>query len=221
NFTNFKSELSFIDGMHFFEYALRDFINLSKISLEKSLEKTALDPGTSDENSVKNYDEEGTLIGQAGLVLLHPFLKHFFINMDLLSGKEIREDKKELAVHLLHYVATRNEQPMEHDLVFEKYLCNIPAQQPVDRFVKLSEDQKQSCNELLEAVLNHWSGLRTNAIDALRSEFLIRDGKLTLKEDAHKLFVPRKTQDILLDTLPWNLHLVKLPWKEQMLYVEW
>lgn len=166
-------------------------------------------------------EEEGTLIGNAGLVLLHPFLKHFFINMDLLSGKKIKSKKQDLAVHLLHYIATRNTEPSEHDLTFEKYLCNIPALQPIDRFIKISNKQKAACDELLEAVLKHWSGLRTNAIDALRSEFLMREGKLTIKEDRHKLFVPRKTQDILLDTLPWNLHLIKLPWKKQMLYVEW
>lgn len=165
--------------------------------------------------------EEGVLLGNAGLVLLHPFLKHFFINMDLLSGKEVSPEKQDLAAHLLHYVATKNEQPSEHELLFEKYLCNIPALQPVDRFIELTKEQKKSCDELLEAVLNHWSGLRTNAVDALRSEFLMREGKLSLKEDAHKLFLPRKTQDILLDTLPWNLHLVKLPWKKNMLYVEW
>ena len=33
----FKCELGFIDGMHLFEYALRDFINLAKISSEKAL----------------------------------------------------------------------------------------------------------------------------------------------------------------------------------------
>jgi tetratricopeptide (TPR) repeat protein len=32
-----KCQLAFIDGMHLFEYALRDFINLAKISSEKSL----------------------------------------------------------------------------------------------------------------------------------------------------------------------------------------
>lgn len=36
-FQYFKCELAFIDGMHLFEYALRDFINLAKISSEKSL----------------------------------------------------------------------------------------------------------------------------------------------------------------------------------------
>ena len=163
-----------------------------------SAEKEEIQPQT--------LDEEGTLLGNAGLVLLHPFLKHFFINLNLLDGKKVKPEKQDLAVHLLHYIATRNTKPSEHDLAFEKYLCNIPALQPIDKFIKLSRDQKVACDELLEAVLKHWSGLRTNAIDALRSEFLMREGKLTIKEDTHKLFVPRKTQDILLDTLPWNLH---------------
>ena len=36
-FSGFKCQLAFIDGMHLFEYALKDFINLAKISSEKSL----------------------------------------------------------------------------------------------------------------------------------------------------------------------------------------
>ena len=36
-FSHLKCQLAFIDGMHLFEYALRDFINLSKISSEKAL----------------------------------------------------------------------------------------------------------------------------------------------------------------------------------------
>ena len=35
--SDIKCQLAFIDGMHLFEYALRDFINLAKISSEKSL----------------------------------------------------------------------------------------------------------------------------------------------------------------------------------------
>ena len=180
------------------------------------------------EELVKNeFDEEeemvidGTLIEKAGLVLLHPFLKHFFMNMELLSENKIRPEKRDLAVHLLHYVATKNEQPSEHELVFEKYLCHIPVNQPINKFVNLTSEQKNSCDDLLHAVLKHWSALRTNSIDALRSEFLLRQGKLTINKERHRLFIQRNTQDILLDTLPWNLHLVKLPWKKQLLYVEW
>ena len=35
--SDLKCQLAFIDGMHLFEYALKDFINLAKISSEKSL----------------------------------------------------------------------------------------------------------------------------------------------------------------------------------------
>ena len=143
------------------------------------------------------------------------------MNMELLSENKIRPEKRDLAVHLLHYVATKNEQPSEHELVFEKYLCHIPVNQPINKFVNLTSEQKNSCDDLLHAVLKHWSALRTNSIDALRSEFLLRQGKLTINKERHRLFIQRNTQDILLDTLPWNLHLVKLPWKKQLLYVEW
>lgn len=129
--------------------------------------------------------------------------------------------KKELAAHLLHYLAFGKEHPFEYELQFEKYLCNIPVGQPVERFIKLKKNQKEACNTLLEAVLVHWNGLKTNNIDVLRNEFLQREGKLVVSKDRHQLYIQRITQDILLDGLPWNLNLVKLPWKESMLFVNW
>lgn len=195
---------------------------------EEKRQKGLAENGDNEEREIIREDTieeemviDGTIIEKAGLVLLHPFLKHFFINMGLVSENKILPEKQDLAVHLLHFIATKNEQPSEHELVFEKYLCHIPVNQPIDRFVELTSEQKNSCNELLQAVLKHWSALRTNSIDALRSEFLLRQGKLTINDERHRLFIQRNTQDILLDTLPWNLHLVKLPWKKQLLYVEW
>ena len=33
--------------------------------------------------------------------------------------------------------------------------------------------------------------------------------------------VGKNALDILLDYLPWNIHLVKLPWLKDSLYVDW
>ncbi len=166
-------------------------------------------------------DKDGILIRNAGLILLCPFLKMFFEKMDFLSGKVIKSDKIDEAVHSLHYLATGMELAYEHELVFEKFLCNIPFHQPINRHISLSNEQKIACEVLLQAVLSHWSALKSNSTEIIQNEFFQREGKLIITEEKQTLIVERKTQDILLERLPWNIHLIKIPWKEKIFFVEW
>lgn len=175
-------------------------------------------------NLLKKENEtegEGVLICNAGLILLHPFIKMFFEKMDFLSGKVIKPDKIDEAVHSLHYLATGKELAYEHELVFEKFLCNVPIHQPINRHISLSKEQKIACEVLLQAVLGHWSAFKSNSTEIIQNEFLQREGKLIITEEKQTLIVQRKTQDILLERLPWNIHLIKIPWREKILFVEW
>ncbi len=164
---------------------------------------------------------DGILLKNAGLVLIHPFIKHFFEKLEFLSEGKIKNEKLDEAVHVLHYLACKQEQPQEHILLFEKFLCNIPLQYPIKRYIKLTNRQKEACEELLQAMLSHWQGLKTKNTAVLRNEFLMREGKLQTTNDRDSLYIQRKTQDILLDSIPWNFHLVKIPWKKKLVFVEW
>jgi hypothetical protein len=42
-----------------------------------------------------------------------------------------------------------------------------------------------------------------------------------MDEGSWRLQVEQKAIDILLGSLPWGLNVVKLPWMESMLMVEW
>lgn len=161
------------------------------------------------------------LIRNAGLILLHPFLKQFFNSCGFLD-KENKIIKPNEAVHLLHYVATKKEQQFENNLIFEKFLCNLPIQSSIERNIVLSDGLKEKSEELLRAVLQNWSILKNSSNDLLRNEYLQREGKLDLTKDNPTLTVERKTQDILLDTkLPWNLSLCKLPWMKELIFTNW
>ncbi len=159
-------------------------------------------------------------INNAGLILLHPFIKQLFDNCQLLNTNQAINDP-ELAAHLLHYVATREEQQFEHLMVFEKFLCNIPVTQTINRLVKLPDPLKDHANEMLQAVLGHWPALMNSSADLLRNEFLKRTGKLVLSEDRPRVIIERKTHDILLDKITWNMSMVKFPWKDQFIFVDW
>ncbi|AWW32989.1 hypothetical protein DN752_00005 [Echinicola strongylocentroti] len=163
---------------------------------------------------------EGIYVDQAGLVLLHPFISQLFHSTGLMDQDKNIQNKT-LAVHLLHYLATKQENAFEQDMVFEKYCCNVGLETSLQREVSLPQQMKDAAEELLQAVIGHWTAIKNTHADTLRAEFFNRQGKLVTQGNHHKLVIERKTQDVLLDQLPWNISLVKFPWKQQLLFVEW
>lgn len=159
-------------------------------------------------------------VNNAGLLLIHPFLKTLFENCRLLSKNNTINDP-EVAAHLLHYIATEQEQDYEHAMLFEKLLCNIPINQTINRNIILSEELKNHANEMLRAVLDHWDVMKNSSLGLLRNEYLQRPGKIILTGENPKVLVERKTQDILLDKISWNLGIVKLAWKNKIIFVDW
>ena len=160
-------------------------------------------------------------VDNAGLVLIHPFLKSLFENCKLLNKDNTINDP-EVAAHLLHYAATGKEQDYENAMVFEKFLCNIPIAEPIERNITLSEEMKKEAATMLQAVLSNWDIMKKSSAELLQNEFLQRSGKLDINGEASPVItMERKTQDILLDKLNWNLSIIKLAWKKRIIYVNW
>lgn len=166
---------------------------------------------------------EGEIAVQsAGLVLLHPFLKSFFKNLKLLDEHgNITVARRHLAVQIVHYLATGEEDFFESNLVFCKFLCGVPLEIPVPRESLLTKSGKNETNQLLKEVIKHWSALKNTSPDGLRQMFLQRSGKLIQKDRNFKLIVERKAQDVLIEKLKWNISVIKLPWKRDLMVVEW
>ncbi len=168
--------------------------------------------------------EEGTtlFIRYAGMILLHPYLLPFFKGLDLVEDKNFKDDAcRHRAVHLLHYLTTKETGLPEFVLLLPKLLCGLPFEEPMERYLEFSETEVAECENLLQAVIQHWGALGKSSPDALREGFLQREGKLEKRESGWHLTVERHTIDILLDRLPWGLGIVKLPWMEELLQVEW
>ena len=87
--------------------------------------------------------------------------------------------------------------------------------------ILLSDSDKQNCNNLLKAVVDHWRALKSASIEALRNTFLLREGKISHKETHWLIQVERTGADILLERLPWGYSTVKLPWLNQIILTEW
>lgn len=164
--------------------------------------------------------EEGIYIENAGLVLLHSFLPRFFVALGIADQDKLLQPERALC--LLHYLNTGQTVPPEYELILPKILCNMPLEVPVEANVELTAAEKEEAAALLEAVVRHWEALRNTSIDGLRGTFLVRSGKVSLRDDGDWLLqVESKSYDILLDQLPWSIGLIKLPWMERMLWVQW
>jgi len=159
----------------------------------------------------------------AGIVLLHPFLRRFFHGLHLLDvhGQFKTEDAKYHAIHVLHFLASGVENPEEHETVLFKILCGYPLATPVERERHLDKREKEEAQTLLLAVIGHWAKLKNTSPDGFRQEFLRREGKIERLETGFNLVVEQRAVDVLLSFLPWSYSIIRLPWMEGPLRVDW
>lgn len=162
---------------------------------------------------------EGIYIGNAGLVLVHPFLPQFFAALGVAVEDKLTHPERALC--LLHFLSTEQATAPEYELLLPKVLCNIPLETPAEADVGLTQHEMNEACALLEAAIRHWGALGNSSPDALRGTFLLRQGKLSQREGDWLLQVESKTCDILLEQLPWGISMIKLPWMKKMLWVEW
>ncbi|MGY6521117.1 MAG: contractile injection system tape measure protein [Mongoliitalea sp.] len=159
-------------------------------------------------------------VPNAGLVIIHPFIRQYFKTLGYLDeALQMIEFSKDKAVQALHFLGSGKYEVMENQLILEKLLCGLPANYPVERFGELDTQVKDEADSLLKAIIQHWQRLKSTSPDGLREMFIHRDGKLEL--DKPRLIVERKAQDLLMDSLPWGISVIKLPWMRDTLFVNW
>ncbi|TZF99240.1 hypothetical protein FW781_04750 (plasmid) [Chryseobacterium panacisoli] len=207
------------------------FITEKEIS--ESIKTNAADQSESVKTSTETIQEkdaairedvnqnEGQYIQNAGLILIHPFIKTLFEHCELLDPKTQQITDPELGAHLLHYIATGRTNAPEYDMIFEKFLCNIPMHQTINRHIKLSRKHKTQAKNVIESVQHNWAPMKKSSAALLQNEFFQRPGKLTITDSDYTLIVERKAQDILLEKLSWGIGLIKLPWQKKFIFVNW
>jgi hypothetical protein len=158
-------------------------------------------------------------ISNAGLVLLWSFLPALFERLRLLDNKQLT--RPELAVLLMHYLVQPEVPLSEHELLLNKFLCGVELSHPVSVCQQIEPEQQQALDELLKAVLLHWSALNKVSVGWLREVFLSRDGLLTKNGQEWQLQIEGAAADVLLNKLPWSISTIKLPWMPQPLTVQW
>ena len=161
-------------------------------------------------------------INNAGLIILHPFLEKLFEHLQLTTGnKWINSLSQQKAVLVSEFLVTGNTEFEEFNLVLNKILCGIDLDEIVTTEMQPDNEIHSECEVLLNEVISHWKVLKNTSIEGLREAFLQRDGKLSKVDDGWLLQVEQKAIDVLLNHLPWGIAIIKLPWMNEMLYVEW
>lgn len=162
-------------------------------------------------------------IGNAGLVLAHPFLPMLFGRLDLLvssdeGAPQLRGEQRARAVHLLQYLVDGRSDAPDAQLVLNKLLCGLEADFPAPPVV-LRQEEQLLCDQLLTAIIEHWHSIGKTSITGLRETFLQREGRLQWDDGQCTLTLQRAAFDVLLDRLPWSIAVIRQPWMRQALQV--
>jgi hypothetical protein len=171
---------------------------------------------------VKKQPLDTIYTGNAGLIILHPFIPYGFKRIGLVNDEGfVNREAQHRAVHLLQYMVNGKEIHAEHELALNKILCALPLEEPVPAEILLTAEEKQLCEELLKVVIQRWEKMNNSSIEGFQAAFLQRDGALWEKDSDWWLRVEERGYDMILQTLPWGIGMIKTPWMEKTIYTEW
>lgn len=163
--------------------------------------------------------QEGIYIDNAGVVIFAAFLPALFKQLELENYGVLQNP--DLAALLIQYCVTGNAKIAEYELVLPKIICGIDIEFPINTNVKITNDQMKEADDMLQALIEHWSVLKNTSIDGLRESFLKRSGKLSIENNNWLLQIEQRPYDMLLQQLPWSISMIKLPWMNKLLITEW
>ncbi|WP_194775014.1 contractile injection system tape measure protein [Pararhodonellum marinum] len=190
---------------------------------------TKNDPGHSEHKDKKDGEKESNgdkdqkpITINTGVILLHPFLNELFTKLELMKGSNFKNrSSRSKGALLLHFLATGNEKMTQDEMEFPSLLCDLPPKTAFDLSLKLNKQEKEEANRVLLVTIDRWKALKNTSPDGLRSGFLMRNGTVERINNDWKLKVEKKSIDVLLDQIPWNLGMVKLPWRRDLWMVDW
>ena len=156
-----------------------------------------------------------------GIVLVAPFLGHFFTSLGFIKNDQfVNQEKQERSVVLLHYLHPWQE-VSEDSLILNKVLCGLDILDPVPIGIEPTPVELEEIDELIRSVVHHWSALRETSVQGFKQSFLNRAAILTEGDHQWHLRIERECVDVLLETLPWSISVIKHPWMKKMIMVEW
>lgn len=217
-----------------FDVPLGPLSNLPLGVMEKALTETRdmveqlwqASPSRSSGPAIKFTDEDpgrDYYLKNAGLILLHPYLPHFFGSLGYLneSGMFLSQEKAAQGAFLLQYLYNLQTTQDEEQMLLNKLLCGMQLAMPTPAEYHPTEAEKEWCDGMINALVSQWEIIGAHDVSGFRDTWLWRTGKLTVKADKAKLVVDPKPYDILMDSLPYTLSPAMMAWADKPIYVEW
>lgn len=165
---------------------------------------------------------ERIAVSNAGVIILWPFLSAYFARLGLTENNlflsTIHQNR---AVYLLQYLVYNSVNFSEYDLPLNKILVGMDLTSPVKPISPVTQDEKSLSASLLEGLKQNWPQMHSSSPLAIQETFFIRDGLLTLEDENVTVSVEKRGVDILLQSIPWNLSMINLPWIAAPLRVAW
>ncbi|WP_199139832.1 contractile injection system tape measure protein [Pedobacter sp. ASV12] len=171
----------------------------------------------------------GLEINNAGLVLLSSYVPMLFkyVNIHIpakgdteLAPAEIAHIKGR-AVHYLQYLVTGSKSTDESYLSLNKILCALPIAEPILKEITIQPKEEELMQGLISSVIGHWEAIGSSSVDGFRGNWLMRKGLLYEKENKWELVVEKQPYDILIQQLELSFSIIKFPWMEKPLHVNW
>lgn len=201
--------------------------DLSGIDKALPLIKGLLDSSGESVTETHSYftdeEKEKIQVGNAGLVLFHPYLPYVFRELkwtDATNNFIDRRSQQKAVLFLQHLINGKSRQA-EHELVLNKILCNWPVNLPLATRSNFSAIEKQAAIELVDSLKEHWTVLGGTSREGVILSFVERRGQLQKAGRDYLLQVEQNTIDILMQSLPFGIQTIKLPWNEYCVHTEW
>ena len=97
----------------------------------------------------------------------------------------------------------------------------MPVHLPLNGRCNFSGKEKQAVQDIIDSLREHWSILRNTSQEGLVVSFIERPGVIEKTRKDYLLRVEKNTIDILLESLPFGIQTIKLPWNEYIIHTEW
>lgn len=162
-------------------------------------------------------------IWNSGLIIFHPFLRTFFTRVGLMNplGEFKTDECRFRAAYLLHALTGSTEPPQDHLMTLNKLLCGINILLPLDYDFEITEEEQNQITGLIKAVINNWTVIKNTSVAGFQETFVRRPGMIERSQDDWILRVESHGVDILLEEIPWNIHLITLSWMDYLIHVDW
>lgn len=167
--------------------------------------------------------KEGIAVSNAGLVILASYFPMLLERLGLATqGAFVSAEAQKNAVHYLQFVSTGMSHTEEVHLPLTKVLAGMYPSQAVEDGIDITESEIALIEGMIHTITTqHWQSIGETSIQGVRGNWLVRDGILSEESERWELVVEKRPYDLLLNRSPFSFSIVKNPWMDKPLHVQW